>query len=165
MAYASDLLLSYLCSLHSGNVSLARCKNDRKLPQQQLEMMKKKRRGEEEGIVHFHWWGVPKGLFRILMSFSSSLRPWLSTLRITKKAYHGLLLSSGSSLHWKLFSTWECPSPFKLYFWWITVWWVWCKMWGVFGLFVTFFSLAKMLGTFLNRLMVKEADSDKSHNP
>ena len=34
-----------------------------------------------------------------------------------------------------------------------------------FGLFVTFFSLAKMLGTFLNRLMVKEADSDKSHNP
>ena len=34
-----------------------------------------------------------------------------------------------------------------------------------FGLFVTFFFLAKMLGTFLNRLMVKEADSDKSHNP
>ena len=35
---------------------------------------------------------------------------------------------------------------------------------GKCGLFVTLF-LAKMLGTFLNRLMVKEADSDKSHNP
>ena len=132
-----------------------------------------RRKGDGEGIVHFHWWGVPKGLFRILTSFSSSLGLWLSTLRITKKAYHGLLLSSGLLREDLLlpfafienFFQLENASPFKLHFWWITLW---CKMrpflGGKCGLFVTLF-LAKMLGTFLNRLMVKEADSDKSHNP